>query len=81
MNAFDLSIFGVLMELGFYPEEEPGADWFISPRGDVRVVVDEGEVSIVAWTDPTRRAIAWKASLSNAPTEIAAALIKQAVGQ
>ena len=48
------TVLDVLMQLGFWPEDEPGHDWFMSDCGRVRVITDDEEIHVVAWSSNRR---------------------------
>ena len=83
MNATTTTetVLDVLMQLGFWPEDEPGHDWFMSDCGRVRVITDDEEIHVVAWSSNRRREIEWEASFTGSvPTAVLRAMIEKATG-
>lgn len=74
------SIFTVLMECGFTPEDEPGCDWFDyeTKGGSVRAIVTDDEFALVSFD--RNRVVNWEFSLSRSvPIAVIRAALTAAV--
>lgn len=67
-----------LSELGFHPTPSPIDIWY--ERGNVRVVLEDGQVDVYVFTDARRYTLEWEASFSSlTPADAITATIRTAL--